>query len=108
MSSDSKEVTVPRPLTSDYQDAIEGVLRKFGSGEGHLSGFYKSFLGGQEVQNFERDFARYIGTRFAISTTSGTAALHVAIEAAMGGKTPGHLPWTVLTTPYTFSASASS
>jgi perosamine synthetase len=88
--------------------AVEGVLERFQNGTGHLSGFYKSFLGGEQVQRFEEEFARYIGTKYAISTTSGTSALHVAIDAAFGGRTPTKLPQTVLTTPYTFAASASA
>lgn len=36
---------------------------------------------GPEVKRFEEDFAKFIGTRFAISCTSGTAALHLALAA---------------------------
>ena len=34
-----------------------------------------------KVLNFEREFARHQGTRFALAVTSGTAALHSAIAA---------------------------
>ncbi len=33
----------------------------------------------QKVQRFEEDFARYMGTRFALGVTSGTAALDCAV-----------------------------
>ena len=36
---------------------------------------------GPEVENFERSFANYIGTKFAVSVSSGTAALHSALSA---------------------------
>lgn len=36
---------------------------------------------GPKVEEFERSFARYIGTRFAVAVSSGTAALHLALLA---------------------------
>jgi len=36
---------------------------------------------GPKVEKFERGFANYIGTRFAVALSSGTAALHVALLA---------------------------
>jgi len=36
---------------------------------------------GPEVEGFERRFAEYIGTRFAVAVSSGTAALHLALLA---------------------------
>ncbi len=36
--------------------------------------------GGQFVPQFERRFADYVGARFAVATSSGTAALHVAMR----------------------------
>src|SRR3989338_5699587 len=33
---------------------------------------------GPRVEVFEKEFAKYIGTKFAIATNSGTAALHVS------------------------------
>ncbi|MBM3210695.1 DegT/DnrJ/EryC1/StrS family aminotransferase [Candidatus Poribacteria bacterium] len=37
--------------------------------------------GGQYVKNFERMFAEFVGTKYAITTTSGTAALHLAVAS---------------------------
>ncbi|MBT8225072.1 MAG: DegT/DnrJ/EryC1/StrS family aminotransferase [Dactylosporangium sp.] len=39
------------------------------------------FIQGQEVADLERAFAGFTGTRFAIGTGSGTAALHLALAA---------------------------
>ena len=36
---------------------------------------------GAEVNNFENAFADYIGTKYAIATTSGTTALDIALKA---------------------------
>jgi len=68
-----------------------------------LSGFYKNFEGGQKVQEFERDWAKYFNVRNAIAVNSGTSALHIALASA--GIGPGD---EVIVTPYSFSATASS
>ncbi|MEM2124278.1 MAG: DegT/DnrJ/EryC1/StrS family aminotransferase, partial [Methanolinea sp.] len=36
---------------------------------------------GPEVAAFEEEFARYCGTEYAVATSSGTAALHVTLQA---------------------------
>ena len=69
---------------------------------GRLSGFYKNFSGGRYVQEFEEAFRKYHDMDYAISTSSGTSALHTAYLAC--GIGPGD---EVITTPYTFSATAS-
>ncbi len=56
---------------------------------------------GPKVARFEVEFAEYVGARYALAVNSATAGLHLALEAA--GIGPGDL---VLTTPYTFTASA--
>jgi len=58
---------------------------------------------GPKVKEFEEKFAKLIGTKFAIATSSGTAALHTALLAA--GVGPGD---EVITSPFTFIASANS
>ncbi len=68
-----------------------------------LSGFYADFLGGQKVKEFEAAFAKYHSVKHAIAVNSGTSALHIAVAAA--GLGPGD---EVITTPYTFTATASS
>ncbi|TMI57867.1 DegT/DnrJ/EryC1/StrS family aminotransferase [Candidatus Bathyarchaeota archaeon] len=58
---------------------------------------------GESVFKFEEEFARYCGTRHAISTASGTAALQIGLQAL--GIGPGDL---VITTPFTFIASSNA
>src|SRR5437867_5846257 len=36
---------------------------------------------GPKVRQLEEDFARYVGCRHAVAVNSGTAALHLALEA---------------------------
>lgn len=63
------------------------------------SGFVSSV--GPEVTQFEREFAALVGSRNAISTASGTAALHVALQLA--GVGPGD---EVFVSDFTFIGSA--
>jgi dTDP-4-amino-4,6-dideoxygalactose transaminase len=57
---------------------------------------------GESVKKFEEEFARFIGTEHAISCSSGTNALQLALIAAkVCGKE-------VLTTPFSFIATANS
>lgn len=58
---------------------------------------------GPRVKAFEEKFARMCGVKYAIATTSGTTALHVALLAH--GIGPGD---EVITSPFTFIASANS
>lgn len=57
---------------------------------------------GPKVKEFEERFAEYIGVDYAVATTSGTTALHLALMAH--GIDRGE----VITTPFTFIASANS
>jgi len=52
----------------------------------YLSGFSNKYLGGEEIQKFEKEFAKFHGCKFGISVNSGTSALFVA-EKASGVKT---------------------
>ncbi len=58
---------------------------------------------GRYVEAFEKAVADYVGARFAVAVSSGTAALHLCALAA--GVGPGD---EVLTTPITFVASANA
>lgn len=58
---------------------------------------------GPRVQAFEEAFAQYCGVKYAVATSSGTTALHIALLAH--GIGPGD---EVITTPFTFIASANS
>lgn len=56
---------------------------------------------GPKVAEFEEAFAAYVGARFAVAVSSGTAALHAAAFAA--GLSEGD---EAITTPLTFAATA--
>jgi len=58
---------------------------------------------GPKVTEFEENFAEFVKTKYAIATSSGTTALHVALLSA--GIGPGD---EVITTPFTFAATANS
>src|SRR3989442_1394170 len=66
------EVNVPLSqvyVGDDVRMAIERVLR---------SGW---FVRGRENAGFEQEFAAYVGTHHAVAVSSGTAALHLALQA---------------------------
>ncbi len=56
---------------------------------------------GPRIAEFEERFADYVGARYAVGVSSGTAGLHLCIIAA--GVSEGDL---VITTPFSFVASA--
>ncbi|WP_294283382.1 UDP-4-amino-4,6-dideoxy-N-acetyl-beta-L-altrosamine transaminase [uncultured Chryseobacterium sp.] len=56
---------------------------------------------GPRITEFEENFAKYVGARFAVAVSNGTAALHLA-ALALGLKEGDK----VITTPITFAASA--
>ena len=56
---------------------------------------------GPRVQEFEEQFAAYVGARYAVAVSNGTAALHLCALAL--DVRPGQR---VITTPITFAASA--
>ena len=61
------------------------------------------FVLGESVHRFEEEFAKYCGTDSAVSTSSGTDALKIALLAA--GIKPGQ---PVATSPASFIASANA
>ena len=61
------------------------------------------FIGGPELDGFERESAAYLGVRASVGCASGTDALWLSLEAA--GVRPGDR---VVTSAFTFFASASS
>lgn len=69
-----------------------------------LEALHSDFLTqGPRIAEFERNFAAYIGCRYAVAVANGTAALHLALLAA--GIKEGDR---VITTPITFAASANA
>lgn len=57
-------------IREDIMDALDRVLA---SGQ---------FVGGEWVEQFEEQFARFVGSRYAIGVSSGTSALELALKAA--------------------------
>src|SRR5690349_6002587 len=56
---------------------------------------------GPKIAEFESNFAKYVGAKYAVAVANGTAALHLcalALDVKEGDK--------VITTPITFAASA--
>ena len=80
-------VAAHRELREELLEVVETALDSAG------------FVGGPMVQEFEREFATFCDSRFAVGMASGTDALRLALMAA--GVQPGD---TVLTTPLTFIA----
>ena len=59
------------------------------------------FIGGKEVEEFEKEIAKFCGLKYAISVNSGTDALFLSLKALGIGKGDE-----VITTPFTFIATA--
>ena len=56
-------------FTSEMEEAAIDVLRN------------ESFVNGESVSKFEEEFARYIGTKYAVSVNSGNSALQLSLMA---------------------------
>ena len=84
------KIPLGKPIFDDEMEkvAIE-ALRK------------ERFVLGESVHKFEEEFAKYCGTDYAVSTSSGTDALKIALLAS--GIKPGQI---VVTSPLSFIASA--
>ena len=57
-------------FTDEMEDAAIHALRN------------ESFVGGESVGKFEEEFAEYIGTRYAVSVSSGNSALQISLMAS--------------------------
>ena len=80
-------------FTQEEADAVQNVL---------LSNKV-NYWTGQEGREFEKEFATYIDTKYAVALGNGTLALDIALKAMSIGAGDE-----VITTPRTFLASASS
>src|ERR1051326_3921874 len=77
----SNAVTIPfLDLTSQFEsireEVMEAINQVLASGQ---------FVGGEWVERFEEQFARFVGSRYAIGVGSGTAALELALKASQIG-----------------------
>ncbi len=77
------------PLRAEFRAAMDAVIDR------------NAFAGGPFVEQFEREFAAYCGTRHALGVSNGTDALWLALLAC--GVGPGD---EVITVPMTFMATA--
>ncbi len=78
-------------LREEILAALDGVCRN------------TSFILGEEVEQFEKEFAAFCEVKHCVALNSGTSALHLALLAA--GVQPGD---EVITTPNTFIATAAA
>jgi len=78
-------------IKDEISQAINAVLES-----GH-------FVLGEKVEAFERDFAAYCSTRYAVAVNSGTSALHLALLALGVGSGDE-----VITVPFTFVATVAA
>lgn len=85
-------IPIAKPIIGD--DEINEVVKVLKSGE---------LTQGRWVEQFERDFAKFIQTKFAVATSSGTTALYLSLLALDIGSGDE-----VITTPFTFIASVNS
>ena len=90
MSRNSDPVPFSSPVLGPEEEAA--VIKVMRSGWLTTAG---------EAKAFEEEFASYVDCKFAVTLNSGTAALHLGLEAM--GITAGDY---VVTTPYTFTATA--
>jgi dTDP-4-amino-4,6-dideoxygalactose transaminase len=80
-------VTLHQELEAELLEVCKRVIRTAG------------FIGGPEVEGFEKEFAEYCETKYCVGVNSGTDALRFALMAA--GIESGDI---VLTVPHTFIA----
>lgn len=85
-------INISAPILGDDEiEAVKDVLR---------SGMLTQ---GPKVEEFEEAFASFIGTKYAIAVSSGTAALHAALLAAGVGE-----GYEVITASFSFIATANT
>lgn len=88
------EIRIPIAKPIIKEEEIEEVVKVL------KSGFIAQ---GPKVAEFEEKFAEFVGAKYAIATSSGTTALHVALLSCGIGDGDE-----VITTPFTFAATGNS
>lgn len=89
---ETNKISVAKPMVGEEEvNAVRDVL---------LSG---SYVSGKHVKKFEKAFAEYIGTDYAVAVSNGTAALYIALESLEVG-----VGDEVIVPPLTFFATISS
>lgn len=78
-------------IDDDDINAVVDVLRN------------KNLTQGQEVEAFEQDVAKFVGSKYSVAVSSWTAGLHLAYIASGIDKNNG-----ILTSPITFAATANA
>lgn len=73
VKSDQRDIFTWPIITKEDEDAVIDVLRR-----GAMSGI-------DITQEFEREFAQWIGTKYALGTNNGTSALHCAMYGCKVG-----------------------
>jgi len=86
------KIPIAKPILGEEE--LEAVRRVLESG---------IIAHGPEVEEFEREFAEYVGVEYAVAVANGTAALDLVLKAYKIG--PGD---EVVTTPFTFIATANA
>lgn len=85
-----KNIQIAKPYID--KDDINGVVEVLKSGKLSL---------GPKYQEFEQNFAKYVGSKYACAVANGTAALHLGVKA-LGLKAGDE----VITSPFSFVASS--
>jgi len=71
--SDARQIPVFEPVITESDiEAVTAAVRL-----GEISGSFSP-----SIEQFEQEFAAYVGCKFGIAVTSGTTALHLAVRAA--------------------------
>lgn len=92
--SEDKSLEDPWPITTDEErQAVERVLNS-----GQFIGLHNA-----EVEEFESEYAKFVGTQYAMAFGTGTSSLHAAV--ASSGIKPGE---EVIVPALTFLASATA
>lgn len=72
-SDETKRMNIPLFKTYSDEDDIEYISKIIKRGT--------YWAAGKEIDEFEKEIAKYVGTEYAVTFSSGTSALHVALLA---------------------------